>query len=128
MPRSVPKVRVIALRSDDGHCQYVTENCQKYYDPHEFMTYALMEPHQERYVIKEVGINDWDKDDCRWNDISNILTDTLQQNLILIIFICRYYTMRNKFITILVISAIKSSFEIACSRAISSNKNFSVSS
>lgn len=70
MPRSIPKVRAIALRSDDGYCQYVTENCQKYYDPHEFMACALVGPHQERYLIKEVGINEWDKEDCRWNDIS----------------------------------------------------------
>lgn len=69
MPRSMPRVRVIALRSDEGYCQYVTENCQKYYDPHEFMVCALVGPHQERYIVREVGINDWDKEDYRWNDI-----------------------------------------------------------
>ena len=70
MPRSVPKVRVLALRDDEGCYQYVIENCQKYYDSHEFMACALIEPHQERYVIREVCINDWSKEDGRWNDIS----------------------------------------------------------
>lgn len=70
MPRSVPKVRVLALRGDDGHYQYVAENCQKYYDPHEFMACALIEPHHERYMLREVGIKDWSKEDRRWNDIS----------------------------------------------------------
>ena len=70
MPRSVPRVRVLALRSDEGYCQYVTENCQKYYDPHEFMACALIGPHQEQYILREVGINDWSKEDGRWNDIT----------------------------------------------------------
>ena len=70
MPKSVPKVRVLALRDDDGGCQYVTESCQKYYDPHEFMACVLIEPHHERYVVKEVGTNEWGKESYRWNDIS----------------------------------------------------------
>ena len=70
MPKSVPKVRVLALRGDDGCYQYVTENCKKYYEPHEFMACVLIEPHHERYVLKEVSTEDWSKEDCRWSDIS----------------------------------------------------------